>query len=435
MGQISNENIENMKIAWLTPFTQKSAIGHYSKIVVEELAYDHDMVIWIDKSTKNLITTYVPVHLFDPYDSKTTAELQRYDYVVYNMGDHPAYHTGIYEMLVRYPGIVILHDQLLYDFFKGYSHIHKEKKDLFKSIIKLYYPHLSGRENKFDALAIDGKLPLFQPALISAQGIIVHSQSTLDAVQSYYPGPVYQLPLPYYAKSHQVSSRSKTRKINKRIHLLTIGINHLKKIHIILEVIGKNDEIRKNIHYAIVGHFERRDPYCQLLLNIVKKYRLENVVTFYGYLSNNDFQHYLKKTDICLNLRTSMCGGSWSILDEFNAEKAVIVSDSGFFSDIPNSAVLKIPIDSREKLSLNNALVKLIYDRDLRIKMGIQAKKYALTTYTTKRYQLLFEKFLQEVDKTKKEMLLINKISQEIGAFSWSGIVPLEDEVDTILGE
>ena len=42
------------------------------------------------------------------------------DVVVYNMGNHYYNHKMVYEAAIRHPGIVILHDLVLRDFFRGY---------------------------------------------------------------------------------------------------------------------------------------------------------------------------------------------------------------------------------------------------------------------------------------------------------------------------
>jgi hypothetical protein len=65
--------------------------------------------------------------------------LKTYDVIVYNMGNNAEFHAGIYEVMQRYPGIIILHDYVLHHFFAGYWLDKKEKPELYFKIIREQY--------------------------------------------------------------------------------------------------------------------------------------------------------------------------------------------------------------------------------------------------------------------------------------------------------
>src|SRR5207249_9229635 len=68
---------------------------------------------------------------FEIVDHKSRAralsELDRFDAVIYHMGNDHRYHAGILEAMKARPGIVVFHDFALQDFFLGLA---REKHDL-----------------------------------------------------------------------------------------------------------------------------------------------------------------------------------------------------------------------------------------------------------------------------------------------------------------
>ena len=99
------------RIAFFSPLPpQKSGVSDYSVALLDELKYFYSIDIYHD-------STYVPdlalksdefwcadARLFPRY-----AAVKDYHAVVYQMGNS-RYHAFLYEMLLRYPGVVTLHD-------------------------------------------------------------------------------------------------------------------------------------------------------------------------------------------------------------------------------------------------------------------------------------------------------------------------------------
>ena len=110
-----------MRIAWFTPFSPHSAIGHYSQAIVEELAKADEVVVFASdeprpsgrggRASSDSATAPTP-HCSASWTAST--------WLVYNMGDHSIYHKKIYEILLQRPGVVVLHDLVMRNFFNGY---------------------------------------------------------------------------------------------------------------------------------------------------------------------------------------------------------------------------------------------------------------------------------------------------------------------------
>src|SRR4051794_17001199 len=97
-----------MKLAWFTPLSVRSAIAEFSVHVTAALAEHADVEIWavdVDESSRE---TSLAVR--DAADAATSPRaLDRFDAVVYNLGNFARYHGTILETSRLRPGTVILH--------------------------------------------------------------------------------------------------------------------------------------------------------------------------------------------------------------------------------------------------------------------------------------------------------------------------------------
>ena len=103
-----------MNIAWVTPYSQNSAIAKFSSLVVEALAARGHSITLVSSNEHQLAEYRRPPpaiellhwsHLGSDPDAAST-----YDLFVYNIGDHFAYHAGVLSLTDRYPGVCIFHD-------------------------------------------------------------------------------------------------------------------------------------------------------------------------------------------------------------------------------------------------------------------------------------------------------------------------------------
>lgn len=99
-----------MKIAYFTPVSpQRTGIADYSeRETLPYLSRYADIDVFIDERIKptnqDLISNF-NIHPYTEYDEMKG----KYDIALYNMGNSE-YHKFIYESLLKYPGITVLHD-------------------------------------------------------------------------------------------------------------------------------------------------------------------------------------------------------------------------------------------------------------------------------------------------------------------------------------
>ena len=101
--------------------------------------------------------------------------------------------------------------------------------------------------------------------------------------------------------------------------------------------------------------------------------------------------------DVCVNLRHPTMGEtSGSVIRALSLGKPLVVSDVGWFSELPGDVALKVPVDERETVDLEGALELLLSREDVRGKMGRAAAKLARREHDLERVADRYAAALEE---------------------------------------
>jgi hypothetical protein len=101
--------------------------------------------------------------------------------------------------------------------------------------------------------------------------------------------------------------------------------------------------------------------------------------------------------DICVNLRFPTMGEtSAAALRVLSLGKALVVSDVGWFSELPDSAVAKVPVDEWEVETLARVLALLAERPDVREAMGRTARAYVAEEHDLERIADLYVAAIEE---------------------------------------
>ncbi|WP_251555328.1 glycosyltransferase family 4 protein [Neobacillus muris] len=394
-----------MKIAWFTPFSTKSAIGYYSKTAAEHLSKYCEVDLFLFEK-ENIIDTSLKKYFFTK-DDRLQETLSAYDFIVYNLGNYPPFHLDIYEVSRKVKGIVILHDFVMHHFFLGYYLNYKKNKQEYRQeFLSLYGPEAL----KYVDDSFSGKIkpiweseqiiqfPFFEKAIEGAQAVITHSHFHREKVLERYPGKVKTLYFPFDKQSIPAPELDASPPASKLL-LLTFGdVNPNKRIHQVLKVIGMNNTIKEKVEYVIIGSLNHR-PYVGQLNRLLQKYRLGNIVTLLGYQDDSVLLYYIKKADIFINLRyPAIEGASDSLLKQLTAGKPSLVTDTGFYSELPSDVVVKIEI-KQEMKNIEKALRFLIQHHHIRKEIGLKAMNFAEQKFNPDEYCRGFLELLTSLRK------------------------------------
>jgi glycosyltransferase involved in cell wall biosynthesis len=124
--------------------------------------------------------------------------------------------------------------------------------------------------------------------------------------------------------------------------------------------------------------------------------------------------------DACLNLRAPTMGEtSGSVVRQLSLGKPVVVSDVGWFSELPDDVALKVPVDELEVDTLQAALELLATQEQVRRAMGEAAAELARREHDLERVAELYAAALEQAagGATVAESILreVSQAAAEVG--------------------
>ncbi|MCX6733863.1 MAG: glycosyltransferase family 4 protein [Candidatus Peregrinibacteria bacterium] len=353
----------------------KSGISFYNEVLAKALSKFYTITFFTDSSyePKSDLRQYGAMYKVVDAD-KTVEKLKEFDAVIYHFGNNP-YHAYMYDIALRVPGIVVLHDLVLHHLVTFLT-FGQNKPDLYLSKVAKCYPEYLEKaknivKNNLAPLYFD--YPFHDEIVNSSLGVIVHNYYAKSVLDKKFNVDTYFVPL---LDISDVSSKEPVRIVeHSDIEISCFGfIAMYKRAHIILSVFQKLTEKYQHIKLNFVGEM---NPEMNKLLDFITENGLRDMVKFTGFCSDEEMSEYLANSDICVNLRYPSAGETSATLVMALAHGIpTIVSKYRQFDEYPDDVVLKVPLDLYEKNVLYSYLEKLIIDEDFRRALGENARDY-----------------------------------------------------------
>jgi glycosyltransferase involved in cell wall biosynthesis len=332
--------------------------------------------------------------------------LGRYDSVLYHLGNNPHFHLDIYRALLSKPGIVVLHDVVLYFLIAGL-----ERGGMLREFLYNYGIDRVGeffrieRESPFnDVLRYrqPERYPFLRRILARATGIVVHSETTANAVRSAgFSGSLEVIPHLTYPAMSAALAPDAVRFVREELGVgdgeVLIGcfgfIGPPKRLPVLFETLARLGS-RLRFKLLVVGEGD------DLTAEIVA-HGLGDRVILQGFVDDGRFQLLLKATDILVNLRfPSMGEASGPLSQAMEGGVPSIVSDHAWFAELPDDVVCKVGIGPSESADLERALLDLSQRPDRRAAVAAAARVYCERHCAPKVVARRYVDFIQEVADT-----------------------------------
>jgi len=372
-----------MRIAFFTPVSpQKTGIADYSEQeILPCLSKFCDIDIFIDENVQPSNKFLINNFSIYPYSDFPSLK-KKYDIPVYQMGNN-SMHQFVFDTLEKYPGIVVLHDIFLHGFLWNSS----LSKGDYKKYIDLFEYCYGEKGVKIAQIAIDtGVYPEFEYPLIKkiidcSLGVICHSDYGINHVMRENKESVAKkINQPYTVLNEKVNRDSditiKTDlKLTKFFPIIT-SFGYIfphKRFNVIFKSFKKFLEHYPDAILILVG---------EDMMNIhhmISDHDLKKSVIQTGFVSQSLAQYYLDVSDICINLRSPTAGEtSRSVLQIMASQKPVIVSNVGWFAELPDDACLKVDVDEYEEETLLQYMLVLSSNHELRNIIGVNAQNHVI---------------------------------------------------------
>jgi glycosyltransferase involved in cell wall biosynthesis len=410
-----------MRLAYFSPLSpQRSGISEYSEEVLPHLAAEAE----IDLFTDGFAPTNAAIReRFPCFDYRAEPEqLQRlgdYDAVVYHMGNDHRYNAGIYEAARAHPGVVVLHDFALQTFFLGLA---RERGDSGLYLDELEACHGTRARAEAEETLRRGALPSFasQPLAFplncllarDAEGIIVHSEWSRARIARIAPAtPVARIN--HHVVSAELQAESRGRGGDARaVEIASFGHvtaeKGLERVLAALVALGREHEFR----FTLVGapdHFDVRE--------LIRAHGLTERVEVTGYVALEEFKARLAACDIAINLRERNVGEtSGSVCRALAAGVPVVVSNVGWFAELPDDCVIKIDAGEAGDAQLRAYLARLLMDEPLRRRIGENARRYALAEHAIEKSAAGYLEFIRRIVAGRARRRFVGGVAVELKA-------------------
>ena len=326
-----------MKVAYYSPMPpSRSGIADYSALLVPALRERIEEIVVVEPGKR----------------------APRADLALYHVGNNPEAHGWIVDALKRRPGVVVLHELVLHHLIAGITIGRGHGRGYLDAMERDY-----GVAGRLLALGVlDNLLPLIwetQPerfpltatVLDLAEGLIVHSRYVeRGAREAGYGGPIWRIPHPAWPEGtiepaglagDPLVGCFGYLNMNKRIPQLLEGFTLLR-------------QKRPGARLLLVGDAAERFDLDRRLerLGIGDEALIRE-----SYVSEERFWALMAACDVLVNLRSPTMGEtSGSVIRGLSLGKPMLVSDLGWFAELPDGVALKIPVDEYEAPTIAAAL-------------------------------------------------------------------------------
>lgn len=378
-----------MKFGWVTPLAEASAIGRVNVAVCEELlARGHRVEIIRSEAPELLDLKAHPTSatVYRYTDVGLEHAQNEYDCLFVNIGDYYNYHAGVFKYLELPFSIGIFHDFCIYNLFCGWLEKHHSSSASIHDaeMVGIYGEQVRplavrARSGEADLEEIARSAPMTEWLGRRCAAAVAHSPFYMSRLENSCPGPIGVAALPWPPRRLAPGDGEP----KARLILLTVGhVNTNKCVDRVIEALGSSPLLRRRIHYVVAGPIEK-DMKDGLELR-ASELGVSFVAT--GAIGDDQLELRLSGSDIVCCLRKPVLeGASASAIEGMLSGKPILVADAGFYSDLPDSLVVKVSA-AAEVEEIKQRLEELLHDPGRRLTIGNNAKIWAEETFSVSRY-------------------------------------------------
>ena len=314
------------------------------------------------------------------------------DVALYHVGNDPTAHAWIVDALRKRPGVVVLHDFVLHHLVAGMT-LARGERDAYLDLMEREHG-VAGRllaygvmDKRIPALweSRAADFPLATYVLDYATALIVHSQYVRDHARAAgYQGPIDVVPHPAWP-----APAIEPERVGGGTVVACFGVvNASKRISELLRAIAGVRRAHPDITLLLVGPTA---PGFDLDRRLQRLGLTGDGLVRETWVDERRLWALMAGSDVLVNLRHPTMGEtSGSVIRGLSLGKPLVVSDVGWFSELPQDVALAIPPDDDEVATLTAALELLASRPEVRKAMGENAAELARREHGVERVAELF---------------------------------------------
>jgi len=322
-----------MRIAWFSPLPpDRSGIADYSAELLAQLASSFEIDRYPERAA---------------HDFVWRAQRNPYDLVVYHVGN-AACHDYMWAYMVRYPGLVVLHDARLHH-ARARCLLDRKRIDAYREEFHYDHPAVDRAVTQFAIEGLGGPLyylwPMVKVVMDTARMVAVHSPWVAADLRDAHPhARVETIRMGVSARAASHGARSEIRRQlglpDEAVVFAAFGkITAEKRVPAILAATEALAGEGRPVFAMLVGD---ADGYPTLAREIAAR-GLDGRVRLTGYVADAAIADHLAAADVCLCLRWPTAletSASW--LRCLAAGRATVISNLAHLADIPAGVAARV---------------------------------------------------------------------------------------------
>jgi glycosyltransferase involved in cell wall biosynthesis len=397
-----------IKVAFFSPLPPaRSGIADYSAALLDELKKLVDVEVFTSKPLA-----------FNP---------KNFDVTLYQVGNN-VYHDFCYEAAMDHPGVVVVHEANLHHLIADITIKRGDWDAYMQAIEQEGSPEdiaYAGRVRRLEVGPNYEGVPMLRQLMSRSKAAIVHSGCVESELrEAGFAGAVARIPHGAWIPDANRSDFRERLGLDETTPLIGIFgfLKPYKRIAESLRAFRRLVRVQPLAKMILVG-----DPHPELQLeSLIRSLDLGLHVRVLGFRPIEEFVGYLAACDIVLNLRYPTVGeNSGTLMRALGLGKAVVVSEVGSFSELPDSICLKAPVDASEEDHLFEYLNLLVSRPEIRRALGARAREWVDTECTwpqvARRYADFLERIASNGSAPGRE---VKNIQQEVVAVQGVSVEP-----------
>ena len=343
--------------------------------------YDAEILSALSKNSSLSVSSYEPA-------DAVAALKAKHDVLLVQIGNDPLHAPSVealFDPERRTPAVVVLHEFVLHHLFAA-AYLTRSRPDDYARELERAH---GARGKAFASARQDGSIvpvwdldpwlyPMSAGVIRAAEAVVAHSALVTGAILGECPGtrvftiPQHVAPAP---RTPPFEARETLGFPRDRPAGITLGIvSPAKRIVKILEALATLPPERRPFFF--IGGAVADDD---VLRSTAREKGLDEDVKFGGYLSEEDLWRAASAATFAVNLRHPTMGEtSHAVCRLAGFGLPLVVSDTGWFRELPDSFADKIPIGGDEVACLARAMERLAFEPDLARDRGLAASAWGV---------------------------------------------------------
>jgi glycosyltransferase involved in cell wall biosynthesis/4-amino-4-deoxy-L-arabinose transferase-like glycosyltransferase len=395
-----------MKVAYFSPLPPStSGIADYSALLLPALE------------------RLVEVEVVRPGRTRPVADA---DVAIYHVGNDPDAHGWIVDALRRRPGVVVLHDFVIHHLVAGmtmgrndgHAYLAAMEREAGVAGRMLGWGVLEGRVPPLWEIR-PTEFPLVGEVLDRATGVIVHSRYVEARVREHgYDGPLWRIPHPAWAPPAVAPERV----AGAPLFGCFGHLNESKRIPQLLGAFAQVREAHPSARLLLVG---AEAPGFDLAGRLARLGLGSDGVIREPYVEEERLWALMAACDAVVQLRAPTMGEtSGSAIRTLALGKPLVVSDVGWFAELPDDVALKVSPGGDVEIAEAARALQRLAEPGVAAGMGAAALAYVRAEHDLDR---VAERYVAALEQSAGDPAIEAKIARAVAeAAADTGVEPAE---------